>query len=69
MADQYSCLENPMNSMKGQKYMTVKDELPKSVDAQYALKMTKEIAPQGMKRLSQSGTVTDVSRGKSSLML
>ena len=55
--------------MKRQKYMTVKDELPKSVDAQYALKMTKEIAPQGMKRLSQSGTVTDVSRGKSSLML
>ena len=36
MADQYSCLENPMNSMKGQKYMTVKDELPRSVGAQYA---------------------------------
>ena len=25
---QYSCLENPMNSMKRQKYMTQKDEPP-----------------------------------------
>ena len=33
---QYSCLENPMNSMKRQKYRTLKDELPKSVGAQYA---------------------------------
>ena len=33
---QLSCLENPTNSMKRQKYMTLKDELPKSVDAQYA---------------------------------
>ena len=32
---QYSCLENPMNSMKRQKDMTLKDELPKLVDAQY----------------------------------
>ena len=30
---QYSCLENPMNSMKSQKDLTLKDELPKSVDA------------------------------------
>ena len=33
---QYSCLENPMNSMKRQKGMTLKDELPKSVGVQYA---------------------------------
>ena len=33
---QYSCLENPMNSMKRQKGMTLKDELPRSVAAQYA---------------------------------
>ena len=33
---QYSCLENPMNSMKRQKYITLKDEFPKSVGAQYA---------------------------------
>jgi len=33
---QYSCLENPMNSMKRQKDMTWKDELPRSVAAQYS---------------------------------
>ena len=33
---QYSCLENPMNSMKRQKDRTLKDELPRSVDAKYA---------------------------------
>ena len=33
---QYSCLEKPMNIMKRQKDMTLKDELPKSVGAQYA---------------------------------
>ena len=37
--------------MKRQKDMTLKDELPKSVGAQYA---TGEIAPERMKRLSQS---------------
>ena len=33
---QYSCLENPMNSMKRQKDRTMKDELPRSVRTQYA---------------------------------
>ena len=33
---QYSCLENPMNSMKGQKHRILKDELPRSVGAQNA---------------------------------
>ena len=33
---QYSCLENPMNSMKRQKHRTLKDELPRSVGAQHA---------------------------------
>ena len=32
---QYSCLENPMNSTKRQKDRTLKDELPRSVGAQY----------------------------------
>ena len=32
---QYFCLENPMNSMKKQKDRTLKDELPRSVGAQY----------------------------------
>ena len=34
---QYSCFENPMNSMKRQKDRTLKDELPRSVHAQYAI--------------------------------
>ena len=33
---QYSCLENPMNSMKRQNDRIIKDELPRSVGAQYA---------------------------------
>ena len=33
---QYSCLENLMKSMKRQKDRTLKDELPRSVGAQYA---------------------------------
>ena len=33
---QFYCLENPMNSMKKQKDRTLKNELTRSVDAQYA---------------------------------
>ena len=33
---QYPCLENPMNSMKRQNDGILKEELPRSVDAQYA---------------------------------
>ena len=33
---QYSCLDNPMKSMKRRKDRTLKDELPRSVGAQYA---------------------------------
>ena len=33
---QYSCLDNHMNSMKRQKDRTLKDELPRLVDAKYA---------------------------------
>ena len=33
---QHSCLENPMNSMKRQKCMTLKDKLPWPVSAQHA---------------------------------
>ena len=33
---QYSCLENSMKSMKRQKDMILKDELPRSEHAQYA---------------------------------
>jgi len=33
---QYSCLENPMNSMNRQNDRILKEELPRSVGAQYA---------------------------------
>ena len=33
---QYSCLENPMNSIKRQNDRILKEELPRSVGAQYA---------------------------------
>ena len=33
---QYSCLENPMNSMKRQNDKILKEEIPRSVGAQYA---------------------------------
>ena len=32
---EYSCLENPMNSMKRQKYTTLKNELPRLVGSQF----------------------------------
>ena len=34
---QYSCLKNPMNSLKRQKDRTLKDEYPRSVGVQYAI--------------------------------
>ena len=52
---QYSCLENPMNSMKRQKDMTLKDEIPSSVGAQYS---TGEL--ERMKRQSQSENNTQL---------
>ena len=42
---QYSCLENPMNSMKRQKDGILKEELPGSVGAQYAAGFSGEITP------------------------
>ena len=35
---QYSCLENPMNSMKRQNDRILKEELPRLVGAQYAIR-------------------------------
>ena len=53
---QYSCLENPMNSMKRQKDRTLKDELPRLLGAQYATggQWREKKNPEGMKRWSQS---------------
>ena len=46
---QLSCLENSMNSMKRQKDMTLKDELPRSVGANMLLEISGEITPERMK--------------------
>ena len=51
---QYSCLENPMNSLKRQKDRPLKDELPRSVGAQYATEIDGELTPERMKRQSRS---------------
>jgi len=65
---QYSCLENPMNSMKRQKDMTLKDELPRLVRAQYA---TEEELRNSSKRNEEAEPkkkqypVVDVSCGRS----
>ena len=51
---QYSCLENLMNSMKRQKDMTLKDELPRSAGAQYATGEEWRNNSERMKRQSPS---------------
>ena len=69
---QYSCLENPMNSMKRQKERTLKDELPRSVGARYAAReewrnssrRNEEAEPKGKQH-----PVVDVSGGGSKTQL
>ena len=53
---QYSCLENPMNSMKMQRDMTPEDEPPRSEGVQYATGEQGQLvtAPERMKWLGQS---------------
>jgi len=53
---QYSCLENSMNSMKRQKDRILKEELPRSVVAQYATGDQWRNTTERMKRQSQSKT-------------
>ena len=57
---QYSCLENPMNSMKRQKDRTLKDELPRSEGSNMLLDISGEITPERMKGWSQSKNNTQV---------
>jgi len=69
---QYSCLVNPMNSMKRQKDRTLKDELPRSVGAQHATgdqwrnnsRKNEEMEPK-----QKQHPVVDVTGDRSSLML
>ena len=57
---QYSCLENPMNSVKKQKDRTLKDELPRSVGANMLLEISGEITPEKMKGWSQNKNNTQL---------
>ena len=57
---QYSCLENPMNRMKRQKDMTLKDELPRLVGVQYATGGQCRNNSERMKRWSQSKNKTQL---------
>ena len=58
---QYSCLENPMNSMKRQKDRTLKDELPRSVGAQYGAQWRNNSRKnEGMKPKQKQHPVVDV---------
>ena len=49
-----------MNSMKRQNDRTLKDELPRSVGAQYATVISEEITPERMKGQNQSKNNTQV---------
>ena len=51
---QYSCLENPMNSMKRQNDRILKEELPRSVVPNMLLEIGGEMTPGRMKGWSQS---------------
>ena len=57
---QYSCLENPMNSMKRQNDRILKEELPKSVGAWMLLEISGEITAERMKGWSQSKNYTQL---------
>ena len=65
---QYSCLENPMNSMKKQKDRTLKYELPRLVGAQYD---TRQECRNNSRRIEEAETkwkqhpVVDVTSGES----
>ena len=51
---QCSCRKNPMNSMKRQDDRILKEDLPRSVGAQYATDISGEITLERMKGWSQS---------------
>ena len=57
---QYSCLGNPMNSMKRENDRILKEELPRSVGAQLLLEISGEITLERMKGWSQSKNNTQL---------
>ena len=65
---QYPCLESPMNSMKRQKDRILKDELPRSVGAQYATEdqwRNNSRKNEGMEPKQKQYPVVDVTSDKS----
>ena len=64
---QYSCLENPMKSMKRQKDMTLKDELLRWVGAQYATEEQKNSSRRNEEAepKQKQHPIVDVSGGES----
>ena len=65
---QYSCLENPMNSMKRQHDRILKEELPRSVGAQYATGdqgRNNSRKNEGMEPKQKQYTVVDVTGDRS----
>ena len=50
---QYSCLENPMNSVKSEKDMTLKDDLSRLEGTHMLLEKSREITPERKKKQSQ----------------
>ena len=65
---QYSCLENPMNSMKRQNDRILKEELPRSVGAQYATgnqSRNNSRKKEGMERKQKQYPVVDVTGDRS----
>ena len=67
---QSSCLENPMNSMKRQKDRTLKDELPRSVGAQYATEdqwRNNSRKNEGMEPKQKQHTAVDVTGDRSKI--
>ena len=65
---QDSCLENPMNSMRRQNDRTLTEELPRSVDAQYATGeqwRNNSRKNEGMEPKQKQHTVVDVTGDRS----
>ena len=65
---QYSCLENPINSMKRQNDRTRKDELPRLLGAQYATGdqwRNNSRKNEGMEPKQEQHTVVDVTGDRS----
>ena len=66
---QYSCLENPMSTMKRQNDRILKEELPRSVGAQYVLEISEENSRknEGMEPKQKQYPVVDVTGDRSKI--